>query len=134
LKVKTKKSLKKICLAIPGLGIFFALLFIGDFTVNKFELAIPGVIFGMLFCLGFLGFYQQTFNAIPRFIERTSELFLPILPLFILPSCLGILNHLELLKEDAMKIVIALFIGIVLTQIVTPFIFIFSLKLFKPRS
>jgi len=85
----------------------------------------------MIIFLFFLVIYQLQFKKIPDFIKQSSEFFLPLLPLFILPSCLGILAHLDLLKDDALKIIIALVIGIVLTQLITPFIFSWSLKLFN---
>lgn len=87
----------------------------------------------MLAFLIFLGIYQLYFKKIPLFIKKTSALFLPLLPLFILPSCLGILAHLDLLRDEALKITLALLIGMILTQILTPYVFLWSLKFFKEK-
>lgn len=129
-----KKTILRLCLALPGLGICFIFLLFGEYIRHVSHSNIPGVILGMLLFLFFLALYDYFFKRLPLFIKKTSDFFLPLLPLFILPSCIGILANLNLLQDDVVKITIALIVGIILTQIITPYVFIVSLKIFKGKS
>jgi len=85
----------------------------------------------MLIFLISLVSFQAKFKRIPTYINTAADFFLPLLPLFILPSCIGIIHQLELLKNDGIKLFIALFIGMLITQIITPLVFIRVNKYFN---
>lgn len=88
----------------------------------------------MLSFLIFLVISNRKTKRTQKIISNTSDFFLPLLPLFILPSCIGIIEHFTLVKTDALKIIIALFIGMILTQTVTPILFLWAQKKFTPAD
>lgn len=113
--------------------VFYGFVYLGREIQTYLKLPLPGIVIGMMLFLIFLHLLKQIFPWAFTKLVASGNLMLPFLPLFILPSCVGILAHLQLLQDDGLKIIIALTIGIIATQIITPFIFFLSLKLFKQQ-
>ncbi len=131
LKNQTKSRFKELCSALPGLGIFFVFLWLGKLTQQLHSSPIPGVILGMILFLSFTLIIKDHFKKVFVLLKNSSNFFLPLLPFFILPSGVGVLNQLELLRQDSLSILIALTIGLLLTQIITPKLYM-ALKGSKP--
>jgi holin-like protein len=126
-----KNKAFEVCILLFSLAIFFLFVFLGEHLNQIIKLPIPDIVLGMLLFLLFIPFVKAALPKVWNSLQSSADQLLPFLPLFILPSCVGILNHLNLLKEDGATILIALVIGIFLSQLITPLIFRFSLKLFK---
>lgn len=129
-----KLTFKHLVFALPGLLLFVAFLVLGALLSPLLANYFPAVIVGMFIFLACLLVYLRLTKSIPVFVKRASDFFLPLLPLFILPSCIGILNHYDLLVHDGWLIFISLLIGIVLTQMITPLVFRIALKLFPEKA
>ncbi len=133
---KIKHTLLSFVFALPGLLVFVLFLFAAQ-KLHQFgvfqTLPFPPVISAMMLFLIFLTLLSIINKGLPFLITRSSDFFLPLLPLFILPSCVGVLAHKQLLLDDGIKIILALVIGLVLTLFATPFIFRFAIKIFPEK-
>jgi len=122
------KHLRKVIELCLGLMVLVAFQYLGGLLQKIFALGIPGVILGMLLFFIFL----LLLGRVPRFLSSCTDTLLPLLPLFILPSFLGILAHKTLLTTDALALLSAITLGLILTQAITPWVFLFFLKRFRP--
>lgn len=90
-------------------GILTLLLFqfIGECLAKLFELKIPGAIIGMVFLLLFLIIRKSSFHA----LDTSVFWLLRYLPLFILPSAVGIMTQFDTIAHEALAIVASLVVG-----------------------
>lgn len=129
MKISFKYFHKAVDLCL-GLVVLIGFQYLGDLFKNLFALSIPGVILGML--LFFTGLL--IIGKVPQFLSSCTDTLLPLLPLFILPSFLGIMAHQDLLSRDALALLIAITVGLILTQLLIPWLFLFLLKHFNPEQ
>ena len=81
--------------------------------------------------LVYLFAYLLLKGHIPDSLLKVASVLLPLLPLFLIPASAGIVEHGGLLTEDGAAIALALIASLVLSIIVTPFIFIFFTRVFN---
>ena len=130
LKTSRNKYFQKSLDLIFGLLVLFIFQYIGVLLQQILALRIPGVILGMLLFFIFL----MVLGKVPRFLTSCTDTLLPLLPLFILPSFVGILAHKSLLTADALPLFIAITLGLIFTQLLTPIVFLFFLKIQNPKD
>lgn len=94
-------------------GILTLLLFqfMGECLAKLFELKIPGSIIGMILLLLFLIIRKQSFYA----LDMSVSWLLRYLPLFILPSAVGIMTQFDTIAKEALAISVALGVGTLLS-------------------
>lgn len=109
-----QKKLLKIILIIIQIGFLYSLSVIGNLIVTLLNLPIPGSIIGLLIL--FLGLY---FKIIPvTFIKEGAGFILVILPMFLIPSTVGVVQYPELLSVWGMMLIFMIMISTFLTMIV----------------
>lgn len=101
-------------LIIVQIGGLYSLSLLGNTIVNLLNLPIPGSIIGLL--LLFSGLY---FNVIPvSFIQEGAGFILAILPMFLIPSTVGVVQYPELLSIWGMMLILMIMVSTLLTMIV----------------
>ena len=84
------------------LGIIFGICLISDGISRLLPFPLPVSIIGMLLLLALL-----TVKAIKtEQIETTADFFLGNLPFFFVPAIVGLINYLDLLRDNAVKMLI----------------------------
>ncbi len=97
---------------LKGIITFLAFYLAGEFISHLFAWPIPGSVIGMLLLFGFLYFK----GSLPPALKKSSDSLLPFLPLFIVPTSVGIVNHLYLLQQDGWLLVIAMVVSLVVAM------------------
>ena len=82
---------------MKGFLIICLFLMLGEFVTGLVSLSIPGAILGMLFMLIYLSLSKGGDGS----LHLIAEKLLPMLPLFIIPTSVGIVTHWQLLKEHS---------------------------------
>ena len=92
-------------------GLIILLLFFlgGEFISELMGWPVPGSVLGMFMLFVFL----SVRGALDENLKKTSHVLLPYLPLFIVPASVGIVNHLDLLKQDGLLILIAMIVSLI---------------------
>lgn len=92
-------------------GLIILLLFFlgGEFISELMGWPVPGSVLGMFMLFVVLSIR----GALDENLKKTSNALLPYLPLFIVPASVGIVNHLELLKEDGLLILVAMVVSLI---------------------
>lgn len=93
-------------------GLIILLLFFlgGEFISELMGWPVPGSVLGMFMLFLFLSIR----GALDENLKKTSNALLPYLPLFIVPASVGIVNHLELLREDGLLIMVAMVVSLII--------------------
>ncbi|WP_332697548.1 CidA/LrgA family protein [Halalkalibacter lacteus] len=104
-----------LILHVALLSIFY---FVGVLIQNKFALAIPGSIIGML--LLFLALLTKVLPV--RLIEEGSSFILRHMPLLFLPVTVGILQFLDVFSGLGILLIFITLISTVIVMIVTGFL------------
>ena len=97
------------------LGIIFGICLVSDVISRLLPFSLPVSIIGMLLLLAMLCLRIRK----PRQIETTADFFLANLPFFFVPAIVGLINYLDLLWENAVKMFIVTLVSMVLTFGVT---------------
>ena len=84
------------------LGIIFGICLVSDVISRLLPFSLPVSIIGMLLLLAMLCLRLLK----PRQIETTADFFLANLPFFFVPAIVGLINYLDLLRENAVKMFI----------------------------
>jgi holin-like protein len=99
-----------------GIGILSLVSWIANWATDFFALPVPGAIMGLLLLALFCGIRGRSFAA----LDRSSQFLTLLLPLLIMPSSIGIMDHWHLIKEEWLAITVAIVASVLLTLITTP--------------
>lgn len=109
-----RKNILRIILIIVQVVFLYSLSLVGNTIVALLNLPIPGSIIGLL--LLFFGLY---FKIMPvAFIQEGAGFILVILPMFLIPSTVGVVQYPELLSMWGMMLIFMIMISTFLTMIV----------------
>lgn len=104
--------MKKAMFIIIQVGILYAISIVGTFISNRLNLPIPGSIIGFL-----LLFFGLLFNLFPeKWIDRGAIFMLAFLPLFFIPSTVGVIEHPQLLTVHGGMLVLIVMLSTFLTM------------------
>lgn len=104
---------------ILGIVVICAISVVSAWLVQVLGIPIPGAIVGLLLLTGLCVMRGKPGAA----LDRASQLFTLLIPLLIMPSCIGIMEHWTLLKKEWLAIVIAIAVSVVFTLITTPWLY-----------
>jgi len=91
-----------------GLIVFIAFLLRGDFLSALLAWPVPGSVMGMLMLFGVL----VVRGGISAPLKQSSQGLLPYLPLFIVPASVGIVNYMDVVREEGLLIVTAMVVSL----------------------
>lgn len=113
-------------------GFLYLFLFqlLGHITVVLFGLPIPSPVIGLVYLFCFL----LAKGHIPDPLLKMATVLLPLLPLFLIPASAGIIEYGKLLQDDGFAIACALLVSLVVSILVTPYIFLFFARVFNKES
>ena len=108
-------------------GILQLMIFnlLGYALVQGFDLPIPAPVIGLVLLLVFLLIRGSISESLA---EATSKL-LPLLPLFLIPASAGVVEYGALVKKEWLPILLALVVSLLVSFLVTPFLFRFFVRL-----
>jgi holin-like protein len=91
-----------------GLIVFIAFLLLGDFLAALLAWPVPGSVMGMLllFCV------LVVRGGVNTSLKQSSQGLLPYLPLFIVPASVGIVNYMDVVREEGLLIVTAMVVSL----------------------
>ncbi len=98
-----------------GLAVVFSFYFLGEIIAEVGSLPVPGNVLGMTFL--FLALVGGVIDL--EDVEKESEFFVRNMSIMFVPPGVGVMVYFDLLKEEILPIVGALFIGFVITVGVT---------------
>ncbi len=104
---------------IFGLLSICALSAFSTWLAGYLQLPIPGAIIGLLA----LFFFCLKRGKPGASLERASQSLTVLIPLLILPSCIGIMDHWHLIKREWLPILIAITVSVVFTLVTTPWLY-----------
>ncbi len=109
-----KKIYIKILLILVQIIFLYGLSILGNLIVSLLNLPIPGSIVGLL--LLFMGLHT---NIIPvTFIQEGAGFILVVLPLFLIPSTVGVIEYPELLSIRGVMLILMVMVSTFLTMII----------------
>ncbi len=110
------------------LGVLFLVLlqWLSSLIVNYLGLPIPAPVLGIMVLLLML----SVRGYIPSSLLAGSNFLLPLIPLFLVPASVGVIDQIEPLRQDAIPIILALFISLTFSMALVPFIFIRFMRWF----
>lgn len=113
--VKVKKwDIYKIFKIIIQVMFLYVISIVGDLIAKGFKLPIPGSIIGLI-----LLFSCLHFKIIPKtYIKDGAGLILVILPLFFIPSTVGVVQYPELLSIKGATLIVIVMISTFITMII----------------
>lgn len=114
------------------LGLLYLMLFqlLGHLMVIGLGIPIPSPVVGLVLLFGFL----LIKGHVPESLLSVANVLLPLLPLFLIPASVGIIQHGDLLMEDGLAITAAILGSITVSILVVPYIFLFFIRLFRKAS
>ena len=97
------------------MGVIFSICLVSDGISRILPFTMPATIIGMLLLLVLLmsGLVKK------EQIETTADFFLSNLPFFFVPAIVGLVNYLDLLRDNAVKMMIVVMVSMVVTFGVT---------------
>ncbi len=98
--------------------VFFQLL--GEFISALVNIAIPGPVVGMVLLLVFLA----VSNAGHQSINQVANRLLPLLPLFIIPTSVGVITQWDLVKDNILLLSVSVIVSFIM-------LFVFAALLMK---
>jgi putative effector of murein hydrolase LrgA (UPF0299 family) len=98
---------------VPGLALAIALDLVGELAVRALGGPLPGPVVGMLLMLGVLAASPW----LAARVARGGELLLRHMSLFFVPAALGVVTELDLLRAEALPIVVALVVSTLLAML-----------------
>lgn len=114
------------------LGLLYLMLFqlLGHLMVVGLGMPIPSPVVGLVLLFGFL----LIKGHIPESLINVANVLLPLLPLFLIPASVGIIQYRDLIMEDGIAITVALLGSLTISILVIPHIFLFFIRLFRRQS
>ena len=103
---------------IPGLLIICAISALASWITKEFGIPVPGAILGLLVLTAICLFRGKSSKS----LDRSSQLFTLLIPLLIMPSCIGIMEHWHLIKKEWIAISVAISASLVFTLLTTPWL------------
>lgn len=102
-------------IALVALCIIFGCLSIGELVVYLTHIPIPASIIGMavLFIL------LKTKSVKPTWIQPVSDFFMQNIALFLIPPCVSVIQHFDIIRHDFWIIFIATILSTILVIIST---------------
>lgn len=100
---------------IVQLGILFAICLAGEIVASLLPFTMPASILGMLILLALLvtGLLKK------EQLREVSDFLLGNLPIFFVPAIVGLVNYLDLMRENAVKIVVVILVSMLIVFGVT---------------
>ncbi len=114
---------------LKGLILLVFLQLLGDCIAHIFALPIPGAVIGMVILL----FYLMLKGGLDSDLQLTAQKLFPFLPLLLIPTSVGVIQYLDLLKEEWFAITSALVLSLITGMIATPFVFGFFIRRFSGK-
>ena len=100
---------------MKGFLIITLFLLLGEFVAGLLAWPVPGAIFGMLFLLTFLSLSRGGHETLHQIADRL----LPLLPLFIIPTSVGIVSHWQLIRQHALVLSVSVIFSFLLLFVFT---------------
>lgn len=104
---------------ILGLLSLCAISVLTTWLAEQFNIPIPGAIIGLLLLTALCVFRGKPGAS----LERSSQLLTLLIPLLIMPSCIGIMDHWHLIKKEWLAILIAITFSVLFTLVTTPWLY-----------
>ena len=104
---------------IIGLLIICSVSVVTTYLAELLNIPIPGAIIGLLLLSG-ICFWRGESSA---GLDRSSQLLTLLIPLLIMPSCIGIMDHWHLIKKEWLAIIVAITCSVLFTLITTPWLY-----------
>ena len=114
---------------LNGITILLVFQLLGEISVRLCALPIPGPVVGLLYLLIFILILAKFKRQTPHSLEYASGVLLNHLSLLFVPAGVGVMVHFQRLHEEWMAIVIALFVGVLVTIATTALSMKFFLSL-----
>lgn len=109
-----KKYLVKIFIITTQIIFLYIISLVGNLISNGLKLPIPGSIIGLV-----LLFSCLYFNIIPKtYIKEGAGFILVILPLFFIPSTVGVIQYPELLSLKGAILIGIVIVSTIITMII----------------
>lgn len=116
---------------LEGFALLLVFQLAGELITRLAAVPVPGPVIGMTLLLPVLLFTQK----VPAGLRQVAETLLKFLPLLFVPAGVGLINHGQLLKDDAVLLAVVLVVGTLVTLIATVVAHSFFTKLLvKPNS
>lgn len=116
---------------LEGFALLLFFQLVGELITRLLSIPVPGPVIGMALLLPVLLFMQR----VPDGLRQVAEGLLKFLPLLYVPAGVGLINHGELLLNDAWVIGLVLVVGTLITLVATTLAHSFFTKLLvKPAS
>lgn len=109
------------------LSVFYLL---GSVFANLTGLSIPPAILGLvglLMCLFIRG-------RLPTSLASITTTLLPLLPLFLIPASVQIIEFGPMVKQDGVLLLIAMALSVAFSLAIIPFVFVFFIRLFNKNN
>ncbi|MBF0781043.1 MULTISPECIES: CidA/LrgA family protein [unclassified Granulicatella] len=96
---------------IKQISIIMIVCLIGEWVSSILPFTMPAGIIAMLLMYGLLSikFIKE------KHIAETTDLLLQLMPLFIIPSSIAIINYLSIVQAIWLQLIIICFIGVIIT-------------------
>ena len=116
---------------LEGFALLLVFQLAGELITRLAAVPVPGPVIGMTLLLPVLLFTQK----VPAGLRQVAETLLKFLPLLFVPAGVGLINHGQLLKDDAVLLAVVLVVGTLVTLIATVVAHSFFTKLLvKPNN
>lgn len=99
-----------------GLLVLCVLSVLGAWVSKFFGIPIPGAILALLALAAYCVYRGKSHHS----LDRASQTLTLLLPLFIMPSSIGIMDNWDLIKQEWLAITVAIFGSVLFTLITTP--------------
>lgn len=109
------------------IGFLLLVLFnlMGYALVTLLHLPIPASVAGLILLL----VYLMVRGSLSESLAKAAIRLLPLLPLFLLPASVGVVEHSELVRQEWLPILLALTLSLVASFLATPILFRFFVRL-----
>ena len=104
---------------ILGLLSLCAISVLSSWLAVQFSIPVPGAILGLLLLAGICILRGKPGAS----LDRASQLLTLVLPLLIMPSSIGIMDHWHLIKSEWFAILVAITGSVLFTLITTPWLY-----------
>lgn len=100
---------------LEGFALLLVFQLAGELITRLAGIPVPGPVIGMTLLLPVLLFMQK----VPEGLRQVAETLLRFLPLLFVPAGVGLINHGQLLKDDAWLLGVVLVLGTLVTLVAT---------------
>lgn len=104
---------------LVGFSALLIFQLLGEITVRVVGLPVPGPVIGLVFMLIFLLLRKRSKTVESKYLINTSSVLLTHLSLLFVPAGVGIITHVDRLKEQWIAISVALVVASTVTLLVT---------------